>query len=182
MFTLNPFLVCSLFFVHCIMTVISNRGFTNPRTNILKHRDNKAGRRLGRPPPPFSVALKDAVLSPDYPVLSAVSIPNQCCSPKTQRLIKAARFSNRMRSCRHRRSISFRFTKWWLSLLTLTCVSPEVYCMPGTGYVFVQGEASADKTKRQLRMDQVINKLTKLLPTHGPVHKPLSLQPDPALK
>ena len=129
---------------------------------------NKAKRRryyhtYGRPPPPFSVDIKDAITSATLFLLSAIRIPHHWCPPLLQRKCKTIRFSdwNRRLHRTQRRRFKFRHTFVTILLLPLFLFkqSQAVHIVQGTSYALVKGDQSLDISRQQKYVNSLIDQL-----------------------
>ena len=120
---------------------------------------------LGRPPPPFSVSINDAVIGNTSAVLSVIRITTANCNSVTQHLVKHILFTKRdqylKRAHMHPRIKYKRLQLFLLPLLYLFSATPSVHAVPGTNHVLFKGHTSLDKTRQHKYVDTIINKLEK---------------------
>ena len=132
--------------------------------SVIKPRKRKYKRiQLGRPPPPFSVSIKDAVIGNTSAVLSVIRITTANCNSVTQHLVKSILFTKRdqylQRAHKHPRMKYKGFQVFLLPILYLFSGTPSVHAIPGTNHVLLKGHSSLDKTRQHKYVDTIINKL-----------------------
>ena len=143
----SPFLLI----IFICLSVINSRKRTYKRIN------------LGRPPPPFSVSINDAVIGNTSAALSVIRITTANYKSVTQHLVKITLFTKRdrylKRAHKHPRMKYKGFQFLLLPLLYLFSGTPSVHTVLGTNHVFFKGHTSLDKTRQHKYVDTIINKL-----------------------
>ena len=132
---------------------------------MVPHRKKvQRSRFLGRPPPPFSIALKDAITSATYFTLSAIRIPLNWCHPFLQRSCKALRFSlwNQRLQHRQQRRTAIRLRSFTLLLFSLLCIkqTQAVHVLPNSSFGMIQGECSSNISQQRSYIRSAINAST----------------------
>ena len=129
-------------------------------------------RKLGRPPPPFSVSIRDAIINRSTCILSAICIDRSCCAPSVQRLLKAISFTKRDKchqSAYNKRGSQRHWKNLLFPLLYSSCAT-TAYAMPGTNHVLMQGHASSDINRQhkyvKTIIDNVNNSHSDAMPWH----------------
>ena len=153
---------------------------------MVPHRKKvQRSRFLGRPPPPFSVALKDAITSATYFMLSAVRIPLNWCHPFLQRSCKALRFSlwNQRLQHRQQRRTAIRLRSFTLLLFSLLCIkqTQAVHVLPNSSFGMIQGECSSNISQQRSYIRSAINASTTVN-QHHPVISNVSSSPDASIR
>ena len=138
LFNIRPIIFC-----YILLTILLriNQNLSNRRPTVRKKRD------LGRPPPPFSVSIQHSFLNRTNGIISAVNLTSNGNSPFLQRRLKHKQFTERnvyahkVHACGHNKCK--RFLLYCFPFLLFNCTT-QVYSMPGTNHVFVEGHRSND--------------------------------------
>ena len=127
--------------------------------NYIQRRRHFIRRNLGRPPPPFSVALQDASFPTSPITFSSIRIDTRSCHPVIQTSCKSLRFTqmNQRLQRSHDRRCNMRncFWKCLLFPFFIFQLPTTIYAIPGTNYSIVKGDPSRD-TSRQLKYAKTV--------------------------
>ena len=122
---------------------------------VSQHPRTQRRTPLGRPPPPFSVLLRDAKTNNSSMVLSCINIPPHLCHPSTQQKLKPRSFTRRNRCLQCTHGWLYKF----LSFLLLQS-STSVLFIPGTNHAIISGQSSLDTFRQQRYVDTIIHNCT----------------------
>ena len=94
-----------------------------------------------RPPPPFSVSIKDAMTNRHLMVLSVIQITPAWCPPHVQRIIKDIKFTERDKYLHkvHDRRQKYKGYRFLLfPLLYFITYAPSAHAIPGTNHFIIK--------------------------------------------
>ena len=128
-----------------------------------QHQYRRHYHQLGRPPPPFSVSLQDAITTKSFFLLSAIRIPPAWCPSFIQHWIKMITFTKHNQDLlrlHHRKRYGYKgLSLCLLPFLYFFSIPPTAHALPGTNHVLVHDQSSLDLHRQQNYVNTIVSNL-----------------------